>query len=96
MAQVCPTSGCVLIDTASTELNGTAVGKALVELSEKVRVSVPFFRTRVLPGNNPVTLTLMGMGPGGAGESLLPPPQAPSASATAEQSAQATAFRKLD
>jgi hypothetical protein len=96
IAQVSPASGCVLIDTASAELSGTAVGKGFVELSEKVKLSVPFLRIRVLPGNKPVTLTLIGTGPVGAGESLLPPPQAPRDNAAHTVSEQATAFRKLD
>ena len=95
-AQVWPTSGCAVMDTARAELRVTAVGNALVALSVKVRVSVPFFRATLFPGKRPVTLTLSWAGPGAAGESLLPPPQAPSTTVKAAASAHRRRFGRLD
>ncbi|MEI7495200.1 MAG: hypothetical protein WCK66_02925, partial [Betaproteobacteria bacterium] len=94
-AQVWPTSGCIVMDKASAELSVTAEGKDLVELSVKVRVSVPFFRATVFPGKRPVTLTFSCAGPGAAGESLLPPPQAPSKSVKAAAIAHSRWFGRL-
>lgn len=94
--QVWPTSGCVVMDTANAEFKVTAVGKDFVALSEKVKVSVPFLRTTVFPGNRPVTLTLICAGPGAAGASLFPPPQAPRSSVRAATSPQTYPFLALD